>query len=60
MSYYSTCPDCGAHLDPGEKCNCREEAESELLALVRKSKDPEMALQIAVKTLKQFLEVSKK
>lgn len=60
MSYCSTCPDCVAHLDPGEKCNCREEAESELLALVRKSKDPEMALQIAVETLKQFLGVSKK
>ena len=24
MSYYITCPDCGAHLDPGERCNCRE------------------------------------
>ena len=23
MSYYSTCPDCGAHLDPGEQCDCR-------------------------------------
>ena len=22
MSYYKTCPLCGAHLDPGEKCNC--------------------------------------
>lgn len=60
MADYSICPDCGAHLDPGEKCNCREEAESGLLALVRGSKDPEMALQIAVETLKQFLEVSKK
>lgn len=24
MAYYYTCPDCGANLDPGEKCDCRE------------------------------------
>ena len=22
MSYYRTCPLCGAHLDPGESCDC--------------------------------------
>ena len=22
MSYYKTCPHCGAHLDPGENCDC--------------------------------------
>ena len=22
--YYYTCEYCGAHLDPGEKCNCRK------------------------------------
>lgn len=22
MSYYKTCPDCGANLDPGERCDC--------------------------------------
>ena len=22
---YKTCPYCGAHLDPGETCDCREE-----------------------------------
>lgn len=22
MSYYKTCPYCGAHLDPGEVCDC--------------------------------------
>ena len=26
MSYYKTCPLCGAHLDPGEVCECKEEA----------------------------------
>ena len=24
MSYYKTCPNCGAHLDPGEHCECQE------------------------------------
>ena len=25
MPYYNVCPYCGAHLDPGERCTCREE-----------------------------------
>ncbi len=24
MSYYHTCPICGANLDPGERCDCKE------------------------------------
>lgn len=24
MCYYRTCPHCGANLDPGERCDCRE------------------------------------
>lgn len=27
MSYYQTCPRCGSHLDPGERCDCRDEDE---------------------------------
>jgi hypothetical protein len=27
--YYDTCPECGAHLDPGERCDCREAATAE-------------------------------
>lgn len=27
-SYYRSCPDCGANLDPGEHCDCGEEKES--------------------------------
>lgn len=23
MGYFRTCPDCGAALDPGEKCECQ-------------------------------------
>ena len=22
MNYYNECPNCGAHLDPGERCDC--------------------------------------
>ena len=29
MSYFRTCPDCGAHLDPEEKCDCRKESIDE-------------------------------
>lgn len=28
MSYYKTCPLCGAHLDPGESCDCRDKEEA--------------------------------
>ena len=24
MSYFHTCPHCGANLDPGEVCDCRD------------------------------------
>lgn len=24
-AYYHTCPECGANLDPGERCDCRRE-----------------------------------
>lgn len=27
MAYFNTCPICGANLDPGEQCDCREEKE---------------------------------
>lgn len=29
MSYYKICPHCGAHLDPGESCDCRPVPVSE-------------------------------
>lgn len=25
MGMYWTCPDCGAHLDHGERCDCKKE-----------------------------------
>lgn len=27
--YYTECPNCGATLDPGEKCDCKEGDKSE-------------------------------
>lgn len=27
MAYFETCPWCGAHLDPGERCDCPESME---------------------------------
>lgn len=29
MSYYKTCPVCGAALDPGEKCECEQTTDKE-------------------------------
>ena len=29
MPYYWTCPYCGAHLDPGEKCDCTDNEKEE-------------------------------
>ncbi len=34
MAYYDTCSNCGANLDPGEKCDCEFELlASEMLAI---------------------------
>lgn len=32
MSYYRVCPCCGAHLDPGEVCDCRENEKTPAVA----------------------------
>ncbi len=29
MAYYRICPHCGGSLDPGEKCDCEEQARKE-------------------------------
>lgn len=34
MSYFTTCPHCGANLDPGEKCDCRKALEKEAFDLL--------------------------
>lgn len=30
MPYYWTCPYCGANLDPGEKCDCKDNKEDDI------------------------------
>ncbi len=35
MSYYNTCPHCGAHLDPGEACDCKQAMIDEIMDLYR-------------------------
>lgn len=30
MPYNNRCPDCGAYLDCGEKCECREELKKDV------------------------------
>ncbi|WP_251447826.1 hypothetical protein [Vermiculatibacterium agrestimuris] len=35
MSYYRTCPHCGAHLDPGELCDCRAVSDKGALRIGR-------------------------
>lgn len=35
MAFYRICPDCGAYLDPGERCSCHEEC---LIEMERKEK----------------------
>ena len=35
MSYYKTCPHCGANLDPGEVCDCREKKAAQGAANTR-------------------------
>ena len=36
--YGYICPDCGCHLDTGEKCDCREEREREREKVTKISK----------------------
>ena len=33
--YYRECPRCGAHIDPGETCDCRMETKKEAVPMQR-------------------------
>ena len=39
MSYYTTCPKCGASLDPGEKCTCDSNSFIDLLSVLHRNDD---------------------
>ena len=34
MAFYNQCEHCGANLDPGEQCDCKEEKEKPLISLI--------------------------
>lgn len=40
MAYCRECPYCGANLDPGEHCNCREEKTEEMKQPVKITYQP--------------------
>lgn len=37
--YAKICPDCGCYLDPGEKCDCREQRERESEAAKKRTQE---------------------
>ena len=39
-TYYWTCPDCGANLDPGEKCDCKNNKKEIVKNLIKESRLP--------------------
>ena len=34
-TYFEICPECGAHLDPGERCDCADMSAADRAALRR-------------------------
>lgn len=47
--YYQTCSRCGANLDPGEKCDCRDERREESIkAIYYRPKDKRKRPAVAV------------
>lgn len=56
MSYYRTCRHCGAHLDPGETCDCRGSLMAEIMAM----SEPECSLLLgAIRIYQQHPDWSK-
>lgn len=56
MSYYRTCCHCGAHLDPGETCDCRGSLMAEIMAM----SEPECSLLLgAIRIYQQHPDWSK-
>lgn len=41
MAMYWTCPLCGANLDPGEHCDCKEKEDKRLRSEGNAGKEPE-------------------
>lgn len=41
MSYYKTCPDCGAHLDAGERCDCQNHPRAAQVSVKTTQRTPD-------------------
>lgn len=39
LGYYKTCPDCGAHLDPGERCDCKDDTKEDCTNVGNENQD---------------------
>lgn len=39
MPYYKTCPDCGAHLDPGERCDYKDDTKEDCTNVGNENQD---------------------
>ena len=37
--FYRRCPDCGCYLDPGEKCDCREQCAAEIESAKKRAQE---------------------
>lgn len=42
MAFYNVCPYCGANLDPGERCDCKEQ-QGERQQAAEKAKEDKTA-----------------
>ena len=55
MSYYITCPNCGAHLDPGEHCECESWSDTRKEILKTNIELPDEALDYVIARLEEGL-----
>lgn len=49
MMFYQTCRFCGAHLDPGERCECRNEEivkKQRFMSLFESGKDGQIQIKM--------------
>lgn len=62
MSYYHVCPNCGSHLDPGERCDCKtsEKPSDHRQACPRLLHHDRKAAEYAGKTQSQSIEKQNK
>lgn len=50
--YYNKCPECGANLDPGEHCDCKEEKakmEKRMRMLIREGRDKQFQMDLGAR-----------